>query len=173
MLTGKSYAGAVGSPEKTGELETPCNCDLRQLERSVLQEDCLGMGHSGGAGGAISEEVITSTAGRNVEPLGTMSEIGEVCLLQTTKIPAGYKKTVRVNVRGAVDNALLLFTLTLDQGPLQMADGAIECGDGRCATVIVENHRQEKLTLKQGMALGTAAAAEVVTHASTGAEKDG
>ena len=49
---------------------------------------------------------------------------------------------------------VMMFTSTLDVPALQVADGTLECNDGQCATLILENHGTEKLTRKQGTVVG-------------------
>ena len=79
----------------------------------------------------------------------------EIRLLQTVKVPAGYRKIARGLVQGDVGDTLLLFTSTVDIPDLLLADGALEGGGDGCRTLILENHATEKLWLEKGMVLGT------------------
>ena len=78
-------------------------------------------------------------------------QAGIVQLLQTVKIPAGYK-IVKGQIRGSLMDAVMMFTSTPDVPALQVTDGTLEGDDG---TLILENHGNEKLTLKQGTVVGT------------------
>ena len=100
------------------------------LEASTQREERLGMGPRYGEG-VSAEGMVGSTAGGRIPPEVTTSRTGEVSLLQTMKIPAGYKKMIQVSVRGEVEESLLLFTPTIEDERLWLADGAIECGSGR------------------------------------------
>ena len=62
---------------------------------------------------------------------------------------------MRGQIRGSLTDAVMMFTSTLDVPALQVADGTLEGNDGECATLILENHGTEKLTLKQGTVVGT------------------
>ena len=100
-------------------------------------------------------------------------QFGEVRLLQTVKIPAGYKKVIRGRVQGGVGSTLMLFTSTVNRPDLLLADGALEGGDGECTTLILENHGAEKLRLKKGTILGTVSPVDEVTVRSSGDSHEG
>ena len=173
LLTGQPYPIAVGKQKPTDGVPAPQsygdpNQDV-DLEASTQREERLGMGPRCGEG-VSAEGVVGSTAGGRMPPEVTTSRTGEVSLLQTMKIPAGYKKMIRASVRGEVEESLLLFTPTIEDERLRLADGAIECRSGRCTTLVVENHGTEKLTLKRGTILGTVAAVEEVTQILNGGE---
>ena len=166
LLTDQPYAIVVGKQKPTDGVPAPqSNGDPNQdvdLETSTQREERLGMGSCGGEG-ISTEGMVGSTAGGQTHPDVTTSRTREVSLLQTVKIPAGYKM-IRASVRGEVEESLLLFTSTIEDERLRLADGAIECGSGRCTTLVVENHGTEKLTLKRGTILGTVAAVDEVTQ---------
>ena len=167
LLTDQPYAIVVGRQKHTDGVPAPqSNGDPNQdvdLETSTQREERLGVGSCGGEG-ISTEGMVGNTAEGWTHPDVTTSRTREVSLLQTVKIPAGYKKMIRASVRGEVEESLLLFTPNIEDERLQLGDGAIECGSGRCTTLVVENHGTEKLTLKRGMILGTVAAVDEVTQ---------
>lgn len=67
------------------------------------------------------------------EPAETSPQVGVVQLLQTVKVPAGYKKIVRGRVQGGVESTLMLFTSTIDRTDVLLADSAVDSSDGVCA----------------------------------------
>lgn len=80
---------------------------------------------------------------------------GVVRLLQTIKVPAGFKKIVRGHVRDAPESlTTMLFTPSLELSDVRLADGVVECGGQEVATLIIENHGTAKLRLKRGVVLG-------------------
>lgn len=86
---------------------------------------------------------------------GTQLITGVVQLLQTTKVPAGYKKIVRGQVQKTAEGqAMMLFTPSIEGPGVTLADGVIDCRGEECATLIIENHGTEKLRLKKGTVLG-------------------
>ena len=152
----------VPAPQSNGNPNRDAN-----LETSTQRGKRLGM-VSGGSKGISGEGMVGSTADGQTHLGATPSRMGEVSLLQTMKIPAGYKKMIRVSVRGEVEESLLLFSPTMEDERLRLADGAVECGRGRCTTLVVENHSTEKLTLKRGTILGTVTAVDEVMQTLDG-----
>ena len=71
-----------------------------------------------------------------------------VKLLQAARIPAGYKKMVRVVVDAPVSKDLLLFTPELDNPTLSVEDGAFQLDGGKHLTLIVANIGEQPLKLK-------------------------
>ena len=75
----------------------------------------VGLGEcSGGGGGCASGKRYHRIPGRNNRDKGLTSEdatpAGVVCLLQATKIPAGYGELVQAMVDGEIEGELLLIT---------------------------------------------------------------
>ena len=91
------------------------------------------------------------------------NQMGEVRLLQTVRIPAGYKKIVRGQVQGGEGGTLTLFTSTIDHPDVLLADSAVCSMDDGCTTLILENHGTEKLLLERGTVLGTVTPVDEVT----------
>ena len=117
LLTDQRYPIAVGKQKPTDGVPAPQNNgDPNQdvdLETSKQREERLGMGSCVGEG-ISAEEMVGSMARGWTHPDVTTSRTGEVSLLQTMKIPAGYKKMIRSSVRGEVEECLLLFTPTIE-----------------------------------------------------------
>ena len=86
---------------------------------------------------------------------GALSPTGVVRLLQTTKVPAGYKKIIRGRIqKSAEGRTMMLFTPSIGRTDVTLADGVIDSREEECATLIIENHGTDKLKLKKGMVLG-------------------
>ena len=91
----------------------------------------------------------------------TQPATGVIRLLQTIKVPAGYRKVIRGGIQEAPGSpTTMLFTPSLELSTVRLADGVIECREEEFATLIIENHRTEKLRLKRGTVLGTLEAVE-------------
>ena len=88
---------------------------------------------------------------------------GEVCLLQPVKIPAGYQRLARGSVDSSIDAGLLLFTPRVGEMGLKMADGAVEVGEDRFVTLVIQNHGTEPVRLEKGVRLGMVDPVELVT----------
>lgn len=137
---------------------------------SKQSEEAADAIHSDSSG---SQSVHTSTESRDSpasdagggrrNPSQKSNQAGEVQLLQTVKVPAGYKKIVRGQVQGGEGSTLTLFTSTIDQPGVLLADGTVCSMDGRCTTLILENHGTEKLLLKCETVLGTVTPVDEVT----------
>ena len=70
-----------------------------------------------------------------------LTTIGVVRLLKAEKIPAGYKKMVRMQIAGDMKAALLLFTPDLWREDVLLANA------GPCATLVLGNKGLELLRL--------------------------
>ena len=106
-------------------------------------------------------------AGENelvTEESSLLSQIpGEVRLLQPIKVPAGYQKLVRGSVDSSIEAGLLLFTpLSGDKG-LLMADSAVELGEDRFVTLVIQNYGTEPVHLEKGVQLGAVDRTELMT----------
>ena len=94
---------------------------------------------------------------------------GVVRLLKPTKIPSGYQKMVRAKIEGGVEGGLLLFTPGTLDAELAMPDSMVELNQGKCLTLIMENHGRETLHLRKGVTLGDVTPVTEVA----GTERDG
>ena len=84
----------------------------------------------------------------------TASE-GVIRLLQSVKVPMGYKRVVQGRIDKEMAEALLLFTPQMDETDVTMMDSLVEVGEGTCVALVVENHGQEPIRLKKGTTLGS------------------
>ena len=73
-------------------------------------------------------------------------------MTEAEKIPAGYKKMVRVRVDGEMKTSLLLFTPGLISEDILLADAAV---DRACATLVIGNKGPGPIRLETGSVLGT------------------
>ena len=71
-------------------------------------------------------------------------------------------------VQGNTGSTLMLFAPTVSHSAIQIADGVIECGDGWCTTLVIENHGTEKLIFKRRMVLGTVCPVDEVETPAAG-----
>ena len=85
-----------------------------------------------------------------------------VKLLTATKVPAGHRKLVRAKVDGWLINSLALFTPTVMNSELKIADTAVQADAESCLKLIVENSGCCHMELEEGMKLGTLEKAEQV-----------
>ena len=99
----------------------------------------------------------------NNVPVG-QKPVGIVKLLQATRIPAHFRKMVRVVVDGTHQKDLSLITPTTEDPALVMVDAVIQCEGGNCATVLVENHGDTPMKLGKGMMLGNVEPVELVAE---------
>ena len=71
-------------------------------------------------------------------------------------------------VQGNTGSTLMLFAPTVSHSAIQIADGVIDCGDGGCTTLVIENHGTEKLIFKRRMVLGTVCPVDEVETPAAG-----
>ena len=90
--------------------------------------------------------------------------MGIVKLLQATRIPAHFRKMVRVVVDGTHQKDLSLITPTTEDPALVMVDAVIQCEGGNCATMLMENHGDTPMKLGKGMMLGNVEPVELVAE---------
>ena len=83
------------------------------------------------------------------------SIVGVVRLLHATRVPAHYRKMVRVKAEGWRHTELSLFTPEDVMPDLVMADAMLQMERGDCATILVENHSDSPMQLEKGMTLGS------------------
>ena len=83
-----------------------------------------------------------------------------VKLLTATKVPAGNGKLVRAKVDGWLMDNLALFTPTVVNSELKIADAAVQADAEGCLKLIVENSGYCHAELEEGMKLGTLEKAE-------------
>ena len=90
------------------------------------------------------------------QPLDQSTTIptGVVCLLNATRIPAGYKKMVRAKVEGHIHEKMSLFTPTPQEDGLMIADSAVDLSDGSCVILVVQNPGTIPIKMKKGCVLG-------------------
>ena len=78
-----------------------------------------------------------------------------VKLLTATKVPAGHRKLVRAKVDGWLMDNLALFTPTVMNSGLKIADAAVQADADGSLKLIVENSGYCHMELEEGMKLGT------------------
>ena len=115
-------------------------------------EECLIGGSTGGDTPAVQGQRIIGT--------------GVVSLLKAVKVLPGYRKIVKTQISGDLEESLPLFTPELSS--LALSDGVLEGKDGSSANVVVENHGMEPVFLKEGTKLGTLTPVEEVIQGDNG-----
>ena len=84
----------------------------------------------------------------------TSAPVGEVRLLNATRIPAGYQKMVRAKVEGHTCIQMSLFTPLRRENGIMMADGVVDLKDEHCMVLVVQNYGTTPVKLKKGCILG-------------------
>ena len=90
------------------------------------------------------------------------SDTAVVQLLTSTKVPAGHQKLVRAKIDGWLSGGLTLFTPTVMDSELKIADAVVQADGEGCLKLIVENSGYCHMQLEEGMRLGTLENAEQV-----------
>ena len=80
--------------------------------------------------------------------------VGEIRLLNATRIPSGYQKMVRAKVEGHTCESMSLFTPVRMEHGLEMADGVVDVKDSPCVVLVLQNHGTTPVKLKKGCVLG-------------------
>ena len=110
--------------------------------------------HSGSRTDMTREHAQPSTGGPTTSDCLRGSGEGMVHLLTATKIPAGYRKMVRVQLLGDSSPHLVMFTPRSVADQVLFVDAVFA---GPCATLVATNKGTQAVHLEAGTTLGTAA----------------
>ena len=140
---------------------------LHPLGQCLVEKEAPAKDAIAPADTALSIPPTTSDSSFAPEPKSTRdctpsSKTAVVSLLNATRIPAGYQKTVQAVVKGEVARQLALFTPQLTQVNICAADGVVDLTDGTCFTLFLQNHGTEAVKLKKGSMIGEVVPAEEI-----------
>ena len=116
------------------------------VKTSATQETML-------LGGNLSLGVIEESPG---------SDSGVVHLLTAAKIPAGHLKLIKARAGEWLSRGLALFTPTITDSELGVADAMVQVDSDQCFTLIMENHGHCHVELEKDMLLGALENAEQI-----------
>lgn len=141
------------SPQPDSEVsqEELINCDksTERADKSDIPEKVM----------TPSESLQTNQGESTLPPA-----MGTVRLLQTTKVPAGFKKMVHtfIETRCPHDHDLSLFTPCPVEPGLVMEEAAVKVDGGKAMTLVIENCNHHAVWLQKGTELGTLQSVSIV-----------